>query len=187
LPKKQFKSLFTVPILFIQSRWDSSNDGPRQWRKFGEMFVYFSNSVMDETHMKFSGKSWGWQNDLRSLYSLKWVRYAPLGSPCKMHPEYIYIWIQWGVEIPKFGWKHETIYLELIPNSLPPIHMKTVSHIQVITCCNLLQLLGCIFEADKNPMHCSLPRRRTTTAKAIDKVFQFLIWERERERERERV
>jgi len=37
-------------------------------------------------------------------------------------------------------------------------------------------------------MHCSLPRRRrrTTTTKAIDKVFQFLR-ERERERERERV
>jgi len=100
MPKKQFKSFFTVPI-FIQSRWDSSNDGPRQWRNFAEMFVYFSNSVMDETHMKFSGKSRGWQNGLRSLYSLKWVRYAPLGSPCKMHPEYIYIWIQWGVEIPK--------------------------------------------------------------------------------------
>jgi hypothetical protein len=91
MPKKQFKSLFTVPI-FIQSRWDSSDDGPRQWRKFGEMFVYFSNSVMDETHMKFWGKSRGWQNDLRSLYSLKCVRYAPLGSPCKMHPEYIYIY-----------------------------------------------------------------------------------------------
>jgi hypothetical protein len=93
------------------------------------------------------------------------------------------------VEIPKFGWKHETIYVELIPNSLPPIPMKTVSHIQVITCCNLLQLLGCIFEADKDPMHCSLPRRRrrTTTTKAIDKVFQFLMRERERERERERV
>ncbi len=126
MPKKQFKSLSTVPI-FIQSRWDSSNDGPRQWRKFGEMFVHFSNSVMGETHMKFLGKSWGWQSDLRSLYSLKWVRYAPLGSPCKMHPEYIYIWIQWGVEIPKFGWKHETIYVELIPNSLPLINMKTVS------------------------------------------------------------
>jgi hypothetical protein len=96
------------------------------------------------------------------------------------------------VEIPKFGWKHGTIYVELIPNSLPPIHMKTVSHLQVITCCNLLQPLGCIFEADKNPMHCSLPRRRrrrrrrTTTTKAIDKVFQFLICMRERERERER-
>jgi hypothetical protein len=36
-------------------------------------------------------------------------------------------------------------------------------------------------------MHCSLPRRRrTTTTKAIDRVFQFLR-ERERERERERV
>jgi hypothetical protein len=75
------------------------------------------------------------------------------------------------VEIPKFGWKHETVYVELIPSSLPPIHMKTVSHIQVITCCNLLQLLGCIFEADKNPMH--YQEEEEQQQKPLIKFFNF--------------
>jgi hypothetical protein len=52
---------------------------------------------------------------------------------------------------PKFGQKHETRHVELIPISLPAIHMKTVSHIQLITCCNLLQLLGCILRLIKIP------------------------------------